>query len=59
MKCSFHWRRLKEDTIGGHKIEVRTVYSSMMKNEIDNLEKQMEETWGKGIIVTDAEADIK
>ena len=59
MKCTIQWRRKKPDTISGEKMEVKILYTSMFKDEIDDLEKQMVEKWGRGIIVMDTEADIK
>ena len=57
MKITTSWRRLEPDTIGGEKLKVEIIYSSNRKSEIDDLEKQMVEKWGRGIIVMDTEAD--
>ena len=51
MNCTVTWKRLKPDTLSGEKIEVKMVYSSMNKDAIDNLEKEMAEKWGRSAIV--------
>lgn len=51
MTCTVSWKRLKPDTLSGEKIEVKMIYSSMMSGEIDKLEKEMAEKWGRGMIV--------
>ena len=53
MKCQITWRRLNPDTVNGYQLEVRSMYYSYDKREIDLLEKDMMRIIPSGISVAD------
>ena len=53
MKVTVHYERYDPDTVLGEKIEVRVVYSSMDKKEIDRVEQNLQESIGAGIVAGD------
>ena len=53
MKVTVHYERYEPDTILGEKIEVRVVYSSKDKEEIDKIEQNLQENIGAGIVAGD------
>lgn len=50
MKVTTTFSRLTSDTIQGEKIAILTVYSSMNKQEIDELEQSLYQTIGTAVI---------
>lgn len=50
MKVTTTFSRLCPDTIQGEKIAILTVYSSMNKQEIDELEQSLYQIIGNGVI---------
>lgn len=50
MRVLTMYRRLDPTTLIGENIVVVTTYSSFNKEEIDALEKELEETIGSGVI---------
>ena len=50
MKVTTTFSRLTPDTIQGEKIAILTVYSSMNKQEIDELEQSLYQKIGSGVI---------
>lgn len=51
MKITQMWKRNEPDSIAGYSITLTTIYSSMDKLEIDDLEKTMP----KGMLVMDGD----
>ena len=50
MKMTTTWSRLCPDTIQGEKIAVLTVYSSMDRQEIDELEQSLYRMMGSAVV---------
>ena len=50
MKVTTTFSRLSPDTIQGEKVAILTVYSSMNKQEIDELEQSLYQTIGNGVV---------
>lgn len=50
MKVTTTFSRLSPDTIQGEKVAILTVYSSMNKQEIDELEQSLYQTIGTAVV---------
>ena len=50
MKVTTTFSRLNPDTVQGEKIAILTVYSSMNKGEIDELEQSLYQAIGSGVV---------
>lgn len=57
MKCTIKYERLNPTTAQGHMIKVTHLFSSNDQKEIDELEKELEESIGAGLIMDGGEND--
>lgn len=59
MKTTITFERLMPTTADGELIKVTTLYSSFDKEEIDNLQKDLQKSIGAGITMLETENDDK
>ena len=55
MKIIITWHRGNADTVSGEQIEVKALYTSFDKSEIDELQKFCEKVYGDGLVIEDSE----
>ena len=53
MKLTINHKKLQPTTKGGYAVEVKLLYQSMNKAEIDELENEIENQYGSGTLVID------
>lgn len=51
MKTIITWHRGNADTVSGEQIEVKTLYTSFDKSEIDAIQQYCQKVYGDGLVI--------